>query len=109
MTITFDQFLDVVTRISEPEPGFGIQADVHASAAIIEQWQNDDLSNSQVVEIMNLDNTDPELPDVKVHLDTLNRADTLALQSAMILAKDGVSATGITYDKAYLRPLFGLT
>ena len=108
MTITFDQLLETITRVREPEPGFSIQADVHKIASIIFEWKNDNLTNAQAASMLNLDLTDPELATVKVFLTTLSKADTLSLHHAMLLAEDVVTTTGVTYDKALLRLRFGL-
>jgi hypothetical protein len=108
MSVTFDQWLDIVCRTSEPETGFSIQADVHAAAALMDEWAASNLSNAQMIEALNFDGADSELTTVKTHLNGLTKAETLALQSAMILAADQVALTGITYNKSLLRTRFGL-
>jgi hypothetical protein len=106
--VTFDQWLDIIARTSEPEAGFSIQQDVHASAALMDEWQVGNLTNAQMVEALNFDGLDPELATVKIHLNGLTKSETLSLQSAMILTASQVSLTGITYDKTLLRTRFGL-
>lgn len=109
MALTFDQWLDVICRDAEPETGFGIQQEVHTCAAALDEWEAGNLTSAQFIELINLDNTDPELTTVKTHLNGLTKADILALQSAMILAAEQVTLTGVTYSKALLRTRFGLT
>lgn len=106
--VTFDQWLDVVSRVSEPEAGFSIQQDVHTCAALMDEWQVGVLTNAQMIEVLNFDGTDPELVTVKTHLNGLTKSQTLSLQSAMILAEHEISLSGISYDKALLRTRFGL-
>ncbi len=106
--VTFDEWLDIIVRTSEPEAGFSIQQDVHASAALMDEWQVGNLTNAQMIEALNFDGTDTELTTVKTHLNGLTKSQTLSLQSAMILAENQVSLTGITYDKTLLRTRFGL-
>lgn len=106
--VTFDQWLDVIGRVSEPEVGFNIQQDVHACAALMDEWQVGNLTNAQIIEALNFDGTDPELVTVKMHLNGLTKSQTLSLQSAMILAENQISLTGVAYDKALLRTRFGL-
>lgn len=106
--ITFDQWLDIIARVTEPEPGFGIQQDVHAGAALMDEWQAGNLTNAQMIEALNFDGSDPELATVKTHLNGLTKSETLSLQSAMILAETQVSLTGVAYNKALLRARFGL-
>lgn len=106
--ITFDEWLDIIARVSEPEAGFSIQQDTHASAALMDEWQVGNLTNAQMIEALNFDGTDTELVTVKTHLNGLTKSQTLSLQSAMILAENQVSLTGVTYDKALLRTRFGL-
>ena len=104
MTITFDQFLQCICHTREVEAGYEIQGDVHGSASIMYEWKAGNLGNNDVVTIMNFDNTDPELTTVKIHLNGLTNAETLALQSAMDLAQKEITG----YDKALLRMRFGL-
>lgn len=106
--VTFDQWLDIIARVSETEAAFGIQQDVHACAALMDEWQVGNLTNAQMIEALNFDGTDPELATVKTHLNGLTKSQTLSLQSAMILAENQISLTGVTYDKALLRTRFGL-
>jgi hypothetical protein len=106
--LTFDQWLDVIVRTSEPEVGFEIQSDVHASAALIYLWQQDEVTNARMIEALNFDGADPELTTVKTHLNGLSKEDTLALQSDMILSAINFSVTGLAWDKARLRTKFGL-
>ena len=109
MSVTFDQWLDIVLRVTEePEVGFNIQADVHACSALIQLWQLDDVSNAQMIEALNFDGADPELTTVKTHLNGLTKADTLALQSDLILGAINFSVTGLSWDKPRLRTQFGL-
>lgn len=106
--VTFDQWLDIVARVAGPEAGFSIQQDVHACAALMDEWQVGTLTNAQMIEALNFDGTDPELVTVKTHLNGLTKSQTLSLQSAMILAENQISLTGISYNKALLRTRFGL-
>lgn len=106
--ITFDQLLDVMLGDLEYEDGFDLQEHAHTVGRLMFEWREDNLSNSQTAEILNLDTSDPELSTVKTYLNSLTKADVLALEGALILAKASISATGITYDKAYLRSRFGL-
>ena len=106
--VTFDQWVDIIARVSEPEAGFGIQQDVHTCAALMDEWQVGNLTNAQMIEALNFDGTDSELATVKIHLNGLTKSETLSLQSAMILAEHEISLTGISYNKALLRTRFGL-
>ncbi len=108
MTITFDELLQCITREREPEVGFGIQGSAHKVGRLLEQWKLDILTNAIIIEILNLDGADPELTTVKTTFNGLNNAEALSVEGALILATDQISATGFSYDKAYLRTLFGL-
>ena len=107
--ITFDQLLDCITRQREPEEEFDIQAQSHTVGAIFLEWKLNNLTNAQVIEILNLDASDPELATVKTTFNGFNKADTLAVEHIFILAEKGVSATGKAYDKAFIRSFFGLS
>ena len=116
MTITFDQLLETIVfdpvlpgRIRKPEAGFeNVQGNSHAIGSLIFEWKINNLTNAQIIEILNLNVADSELTTVKTSIDALNKADTLALEDAMILAENAISASGITYNKALLRARFGL-
>ena len=47
MTITFDQWCDIIIGDLEAEPGFRIQRSVHESAAVIHEWKRDNLTGPQ--------------------------------------------------------------
>lgn len=106
--ITFDQWLDIVTGTTDPEAGFDIQEDVHGSASLIFEWKAGNITNAQIIEVLNFDGSDAELTTVKTFLDGLTNAQTLALQAAMDIAAKNITMTGITYNKALLRTRFGL-
>jgi hypothetical protein len=77
---------------------------VHGAASVMCEWQAGNLSNQDVISLMNFDSGDSELTTVRTHLNGLNKADTLALQAAMDLAAKEITG----YDKALLRERFGL-
>jgi hypothetical protein len=109
---TFDQLLDVLITGTGGDNGFP-QNDTHGFVHLMYQWLFGGLTNAQIIEALNLDNTDPELATVKTHLDTLTKSDIIALESSLFLARlenhGELSITGISYDKARLRTLFGLS
>ncbi len=107
MTITFDQLLQCITREREPEEGFP-QSSAHTVGSVLGEWKRDVLTNSHVIAILNLDGADPELATVKAAFNAMTHAEALAVEDALILAAEQISATGISYDKARLRTLFGL-
>ncbi len=107
MAITFDQLLQCITRERKPEEGFP-QGSAHTVGRLFEQWKRDILTNAQIIEILNLDSGDSELTTVKTTFNGMNNAEALAVEGALILATDQISAAGISYDKAHLRTLFGL-
>lgn len=108
MSVTFDQWIDIVINNAEPEPGFRIQGLVHEAISVFIEWKLDELTNSQAAEILNIDTGDAEVGTVKTYINGLSLAEMLEIERALLLARQGVSATGITYDKALIRTRFGL-
>lgn len=109
MAKTFDQLLDVLVTGNGSEPDQKLQNKVHQFSWIMLEWKLNNLTNAQVIELLNLDGSDPELTTVKTHLNGLGVADTIALEAVIDLARNEVSATGVVYDKAKARERFGLT
>ena len=97
-----------MTRERKPEEDFGLQGSAHTVGRLLEQWKRNILTNSQIIEILNLDGSDPELVTVKTTFNGMSNAEALAVEGALILANNQIGATGISYDKAHLRTLFGL-
>ena len=103
--ITFDQFIDTILDNREFEDGYKLQGDVHGASHVIFEWKVDNLSNSEVITLMNFDSADPELATVKTHLNGLSKADTLALEAVLGLGQRGTEG----YDKTEIRVRFGLS
>ena len=104
MSITFDQWIDIILDELDYEAGFDIQNDVHSAAAVFHEWKLDNLTNTEAAAILNADLADSEWTTVKTHLNSLNKSDSLAIEMAMRLTRDGITG----YDKTVLRARFGV-
>ena len=104
MSITFDQWIDIILDNALYEEGFKIQNNVHSAAAVLHEWKLDNLTNQEAATILNADLGDSEWTTVKTYLNALSNVDSLAVEMAMRLARDGIDG----YDKTALRARFGV-
>ncbi len=115
MTVTYDQFLETITQEREPEVDNQMQGNVHFFIAAMYLWQQDTITNAEIIALCNFVPTDPELVLVKTQLNLLNKSDTLALEMEFRLAEgskdngDPLSVTSITWNKSRLRVVSGLS
>lgn len=108
MAITFDQLIDCMLGSAEPESGFEVQSNIHLVLSVLYEWKMDNITSSQAQEILNVTNSDEEAAAVRTFLGGIDKADMLAIERALMLARRGISATGVTYDKTLIRNRFGL-